>query len=145
MNSPSNHIKLGARDLEDQALDLRRVGWSYKMIAAHLDKSISAVGRAVRRALKRLNEKIMESAAEVRRIELERYDEYLYRLQPGIERGCPRAITTALAVSKRRAELLGLDIPVKQSIQVDSTAQLDDEQMKDALKARGLLNENTPL
>lgn len=130
MQSPSNRVKLSARDKEVAALDLRRKGYSYRQIAMELKCHEDTVYDAVKRALKHLNETIMESAAELRRLELERYDAWLKALEPACEAGDTKAIGTAIRVSERRASLLGLDAPKQTMFELKApkdTAQLAQE------------------
>ncbi len=93
---------------------MRKKGYTYERIAFELGCNHGTAWRYVQQALKRLMAEINESAAEVRRLELERLDTYLEKLAPGIENGDVKAITTALRVGERRSRLLGLDLQPRQ-------------------------------
>lgn len=127
MDSPSNARRLSARDKEIAALNLRRKGYSYRQIAAELGCHEDTIYHSVKRALAKLCAEIKESAEEVRRLEIERYDGFLKALQPAIEDGDVKAISTALRISEARRKLLGLDIPVKHEVEIKS--QLPEDQL----------------
>jgi len=55
----------------------------------------------------------IETAEEIRRLELERLDAMLFAIGPEVRKGSYGAIDRALKIMERRARLLGLDAPVK--------------------------------
>lgn len=109
-----------ALEKQRQALELRKSGIGYRQIAEQLGyKSPSSAHEAVETALKRT---IQEPAAEVRRLELERLDSLLIAMWPQAistegEAADPRAVDRVLKIMARRAAYLGLDAPVKFSIE----------------------------
>ena len=101
---------------EAQALSLRRRGMPYNDIATYMGLSgPGAAYRIVQRGLCRL---IQEPADDVRAMELDRLDTFLFRLSGRIELGDTKAIDTALKVMDRRAKLMGLDAPTKVQAEV---------------------------
>lgn len=111
-----------------QALAMRKSGASYEEISRSLTKKLGysistpTAWRRVQSALKAIVKLSAKDAEKVKVLELARYDFYLRNLDPGIRMGDPRAINTALGISKRRAELLGLDAP--EVVKIDIPALL---------------------
>jgi len=99
------------REREAKALELRIAGATYKQIGEALGISESGAWKAVMRALKRLNERIEEGALELRRLETERIDRALLAIWPRVRGGDLGAIDRFVKLSRRRAELWGLDAP----------------------------------
>lgn len=110
-DSKASRRKVTARERELRALELRKAGLTYLQIAQQLGITEQGAHKAVMRTLKRLNERIMEQAAEVRRLELERLDAMLLSLWPQARKGNLGAIDRVLRIMQRRADLLGLDAP----------------------------------
>lgn len=128
--------EVAARDAE--ACHLRAQSFSYTEIGDRLGISKTAAYEAVQRALA---ETVQEPAAELRQLELLRLDELARRTRGVMEathyvvdkgtvvlwEGAPlvddgpvlAAVDRLLKVQERRARLLGLDIPVKQQVQLD--------------------------
>jgi hypothetical protein len=77
----------------------------------------------------RLNNERSEVAAEVRRIDLERLDALLDGVWAPAQAGDEKAIASVLAIMARRAKLLGLDAPVKQSVTVSAMSELSDDEL----------------
>jgi len=102
-----------AREREKEALRLRITGKSQGEIAAELGVSDVAVCKMLKRVLERTRQITDETADDLRTLELSRLDRWLDRLQAQVELGDVKAIEVAIKVSKRRAELLGLDAPKK--------------------------------
>jgi hypothetical protein len=107
---------LGAAEKQLKALELRRKGHTYDAIATALGYA-NAMGawHAVKAALKK---GFVEAAEEFKQLELEKLDDIERRLWPLILRrqgGQPapdyKALDRFLAISRRRAALLGLDAP----------------------------------
>lgn len=107
------------------ALELRKKGYTYAQIALELNCHEETVYQAVKRAMQRLIAERDELAGEVRRLEIERYDAFLLKLQPAIEVGDVKAIATALRISECRRKLLGLDVPTKQVVEVTGNTEQD--------------------
>jgi len=99
------------REREEEALKFRLSGLTYRLIAAEMGISESGAYKAVIRALRRLNERILEQASEVRRMELERLDKMLRGLWFSALKGHQGAIDRVLRIMQRRAMYLGLDAP----------------------------------
>jgi hypothetical protein len=116
--SKTSLANLAAYERQEQALELRKAGKSFPEIARLTGYSLTGVQKAVRTALKRCGK---PAADEVRRMELERLDRLWENLwgEDGRmtkvlkEEDLARRTATALLISKRRADLLGLDAPVK--------------------------------
>ncbi|MBP6096147.1 MAG: hypothetical protein KA451_08275 [Methyloversatilis sp.] len=96
---------------EEQALDLRRSGASYREIAKALDMSLGNAHRLVKRALNRNLAKCEEIAVEIRTLELDRLDALQTFLWEKAKKGNATAIDRILKIMERRARLLGLDAP----------------------------------
>lgn len=97
----------------DTALSLRKGGFSYAQIAAHLGISRSGAYQTVQAALEEIREHYRETAVEVVALELERLDEMTRALESKVGYGDATSIAAALRVMERRAKLLGLDAPTK--------------------------------
>lgn len=114
-------------------LELRRKGWTYDAIAAHSKVTKSTVHEAVSGYLRAT---VHEPAAELRQLELQRFDGLLREVMDRIEQpnGRPqfvtckcgesvetgsvmddklKAVEVALKVGDQRAKLLGLNAPTK--------------------------------
>lgn len=110
--SKTSPRKARGREREIRALDLRISGMNYRNIAQQLDISESGAYKAVIRALKRLNEQIMERADEVRRMELDRLDKMLRGLWPAALKGNQGAVDRVVKIMDRRARYIpGLNTP----------------------------------
>lgn len=100
-----------ARLREQQALELRRWGATFRQIGETLGISEQAVERAVDRALRRMDLDSEPARLAVRKLEVDRLDRYLLALATKIKGGDTTAIDRALRIQERRATLLGLDAP----------------------------------
>lgn len=135
-------IETAERDAE--AARLRARGMSYRQIGAELGMHHSSVADAVQRALR---DTVAEPAEDVRRLELDRLDHMYQQVLAVLERkhitvsngkviqvpdpetgeiapledDAPvlQAVDRLLRISESRRKLLGLDIPVKQQVEVD--------------------------
>lgn len=102
------------REREEEALKWRLSGLTYRLIAAEMGISESGAYKAVIRALGRLNERILEQAEEVRRMELERLDKMLRGLWPAALTGHQGAIDRVIKIMDRRARYIsGLNAPAQ--------------------------------
>lgn len=108
-----------------KALELRRNGLSFRAIAEALGISKTQAHRLVIEALTEVREDNKKAADLLRELELERLDNYLAQLAPGIAKGDCAAIKTALSISERRAKLLGIDAP--QRVEHSGALALDTE------------------
>lgn len=110
-------------DRETQAIALRKGGANFKQIGEAMGFTEQRAHALVTRVLKRMNEKLAETADEVRRMETERLDAMLLTwwtraiggkttagkiIAPDI-----RAGDMVLRIMARRAKLWGLDAPEK--------------------------------
>lgn len=102
-----------------EALELRKLGASYRTIGERLGVSTAQAFEDVRRELAKLAKQASEIAGEVRAIELERLDDMLRAIAPQLRQGNLGAIDRALRIQERRSKLLGLDAPERQVLQVE--------------------------
>ena len=103
--------RLEAIERQRQALEMRKAGHSYPAIATALEyASTSGALKAVTSALTRT---LQEPADEVRQLELTRLDAMLAAIWGRVEDGELPAFDRAQDIMKRRAALLGLDMPTK--------------------------------
>jgi hypothetical protein len=132
-----------------QAVELRRRNLTYRQIAAQMGwKSQKTAYEAVHRGLA---DAIQEPADEVRRLELERLDEYARHalrvlatphlvVSQGIvvvhpvseepltdDQPVLQALDRLIKISERRSRLLGLDAPVKTRVEVITEDAVDAE------------------
>lgn len=116
----ARHLRFVER--QQTALELRKQGFTYKEIAKHLEVSVEGARKAVKKAISNLEDRISESAAEVRRLELERLDRMLIRVwQQAVppDVNMPpnlKAIEQVLKIMDRRSRYLGLDAAQKHEI-----------------------------
>jgi len=97
---------LASHDRQLKALELRKAGASYAMIAEQLGyRSPSGAHKAVAAALKAT---LKEPAEAVRELEVLRLDAALLAIWRRVQSGDEKAIDRLLAIMKRRADLLGL-------------------------------------
>ena len=108
---------VNAHERTIQALELRKAGFTYSVIAEKLGYTGKAAAwDAVNRALKQLKR---EPAEGVLALELERLDALYKSMYPQALKGNLGAVDRCLKISERRARLLGLDAPVKSDISGD--------------------------
>ena len=111
--------KLTAAQRRHQALQRRIGGWTFQAIGDELGITRQAAHGLVVTALKDLNEKTMESASELQRLELERLDVMNSAIWGAVLKGDVGAIDRAIRIQARRAALMGLDSPSKHEIKTD--------------------------
>ena len=105
MRSLTRQVRAHERHL--QALELRKAGVTYEVIAGQLGyATASGARKAVVSALKAT---LREPAAELRELELARLDAMLLPLWRPVQAGDEKAVDRALRIMERRARLLGLD------------------------------------
>lgn len=95
------------------ALELRKSGYSYRRIAAHLSISPQLAWMDVNSELKRLAEISLDTAAELRAMELERLDMGIKGVMPFIEAGSAPHAMALVKLIETKAKLLGLYEPTK--------------------------------
>ena len=115
-NAPTTKKRLTAAERREQALQRRIGGWTFQRIGDELGITRQSAHNLVITALKDLNEKVMESAAELQRLELERLDTMNNAIWGAVLSGDVGAIDRAIRIQARRAALLGLDAPKKTDI-----------------------------
>lgn len=122
MKSKTGAAAVTTAQSEEQALDLRRTGASYREIAKVLNMSLGNAHRLVKRALNRNLAKCEEIAVEIRTLELDRLDALQTYLWGKAKRGNATAIDRILKIMERRARLLGLDKPERVALGGDPEA-----------------------
>ena len=106
--------RLNAAERQRQALELRKAGATYEVIAQKLGyRGPSSAYGAIKSAL---HKTLQPPADEVRALEIERLDALLLALWPQARQGNHGAIDRVLKVMERRARLLGLDAPTRTDI-----------------------------
>ena len=116
---PGSEIQGSRRtEMEKQALELRRDGKGYDQIAEILKVELSTAAVLVRAPLRRLRKDVGELAYEVRALDLQRLDGLWSKFFPlARDDGSIPAGQMCLAILKRRAEMLGLDVPPRLHIE----------------------------
>ena len=125
--------RLDDRERIAQVWEMRLKGYTHERIAKEMLERFDASmlpnnydGKAVRKdcmvALDEVQNELRESAIEMANIESQRFDKLLEAIWPAAESGDPRAIETALNISRERRKLFGLDNPEK--LQIDWRIQL---------------------
>jgi len=94
-----------------QALDMRKLGFSYRKIADRLGIDHQTAWRDVNAALKHLISLGDDSADELRQLELERLDKIIEGMSNWVDAGAYNQANTIIKAIDRRAKLLGLDKP----------------------------------
>lgn len=117
--------KYAARRVE--ALSLRLAGLTYEQIGDRLDISTEGARDLVGRTLRQAENRAVE---ELRQLETARLDRAQAAIWTKVLDGDYRAIDTFLRISRRRADLLGLDSPkeinVKMGIREEMTKALNE-------------------
>jgi hypothetical protein len=110
--NPLSDVNIEAIDKAGKALELRKAGLSYGLIAKELGYAdASGAHRAVERGLRLLVPK--ELVEEMRAIELERLDNLWRPMYTKALQGDRLAVDRCLAIMERRSRFLGLDAPLK--------------------------------
>ena len=110
--SKTSKRRVNARQREAAALELRRLGASYRKIAADLGyRSVASAYDAVARAFARLLP--VEDVEAARQVELDRLDLATHRIMSKVSRGELAAIDRLIKLSEQRAKLAGLYAPTK--------------------------------
>jgi hypothetical protein len=104
---------------EAQVLKLRRVGFTFDLIAKELGYShASGAQKAYVNACKRI---VRSDVEEIRKEEQDRLDIAQTAIWQGVLRGDVPSVSALIRIMERRARLLGLDMPTKQQIEVTNT------------------------
>jgi hypothetical protein len=109
--SKNSKPKTKAIKHEQDALELRILGYSYRKIGKALGISDAGAYKAVNRAIAKQELEITESAKEVVRLALERIDELLPSAIDRAKGGNDKAISSVVRLLERQAKYLGLDEP----------------------------------
>lgn len=112
------------------AVALRRLGCSYQEIGEKLGITRQAAYKTVAASLMQLEDEIVEDARALRRLELERLDQWLVLVAQEIRNGrVLKAIQCGLRIMERRARLLGLDArePIEVHVTQDNLAEFERE------------------
>lgn len=111
-----------------QALDLRKAGYSYRAIGDRLNVTHVQAFRDVKCELDRLSEISLNSASDLRQMELERLDKAIKGLMPFVEAGSAIHVSSLVKVIGERAKLLGLYAPEKVENQVTVVNELSESE-----------------
>jgi hypothetical protein len=109
----SDKVKIAAAERRLKVLELRRGGGSCRAISKQLGISAMQVSRDLGHGLSELLKLEVGGTAERRALELDRLDGLWLSNWPTAMTGDIPAGQLILKISQRRAELLGLDAPVK--------------------------------
>ena len=107
---------LVAHERASKAVDLRKAGANYEAIGKVLGVSAQAAHKMVKKYLEKVEAHTIESAAEAKRLELERLDAMLMAIWPKVKAGDIRAVGEARARGAERRKVLGLDAPEKSEV-----------------------------
>lgn len=108
------------------ALELRKSGFSYRAIAERCHVTHMQAYRDVQGELKRLDGIGLQSAGELRTMELERLDMAIRGLMPFVEAGSAIHVTALVKVIAERSKLLGLYAPEQVEEKVTVFNELSD-------------------
>lgn len=113
---------------EAEVLKLRRGGLTFDMIAERVGyKDPSGAHAAYVRACKRI---IASDVEELRKVEADRLDMAQAALWSKVLQGDVPAVNSFLRIMERRAKLFGLDMPIRQQVEVttfEGGSELDRE------------------
>lgn len=111
MTSSKPLRRVQAKERQRQALELRKAGATYQVIADKLQyKSASGAQKAVKSALDALGN---DAAEDLRVVEGERLNQMLLSIWQRVQQGDLKAIDRALRIGERIAKLNGLDAPTR--------------------------------
>lgn len=113
-NATSSRALIALRR-QQQAVELRRAGRSYREIAHQVGIGVASAHRLVAAAISKARVTVQDEVIEMRALELSRLDGLLSSVWPAARQGNLGAIDRVLKIMERRAKLLGLDAPVKMS------------------------------
>jgi hypothetical protein len=130
------------REQVQKALDLRKNGASYQLIASRLAISKSTAHALVLSGLQELNKDLLETADEVRRLTLERLDAATVKVMGKIGKGDMNAVSKLVLIEERRSKLLGLDAPTKlaqttpegEAVEPYDFSKLTDSELKEMIR-----------
>lgn len=93
-----------------ECYELRLTGMAFRQIATATGLSVGTVHARIEAEIA---ERVLPLADAVRKMEVDRLDLWLSKLEAEMDKDPVRAIPVAVRVSERRAKLLGLDAPEK--------------------------------
>jgi len=109
-----NNKSIEVREKDRQALELRKAGASYEVIAKQLGYADSSGAyKSIQRSMKSI---IAEPTDELRTVEYERLNQMLLILWERVQQGELGAIDRALSIMDRISKMYGLDSPRKSEI-----------------------------
>lgn len=141
--SATSGRRIEAREHEQRAVALRKAHATYRQIGTELGISHVSAYRAVKRALAEIESETAESAAELKRLELERLDAMGLAIWERVRAGEVEAIDRALKVSAARRSLLGLDAPSKTAFTEPDGRPLDQRPFEVVLVKPGVASDPT--
>ena len=115
-NSPGMPKMVRGAERRKQAVVLRIAGATYQQIGDRIGVNKQRAYQLVKQALGETKRLTAESAEELKGIELERLDALCTAMWPDAMKGDEQKVDRVLRIMKRRAELLGLDAPIRQEI-----------------------------
>jgi|TARA_Y100000310_G_C20604656_1_gene774876 hypothetical protein len=141
----SRRQTLKVRERQQQAVELRKAGATTKQIANQLGyASPAGAYKAIMRELEATANAQSEGTEAVRQLEIQRLDQMLFPIWQQVISGDVQAITTALRIQERRANLLGLDAPK----QIEARVRVDviswNQAIRDFLDLYKELHGNSP-
>jgi hypothetical protein len=143
----SKKSKINVQSRRSRVMHLRKTGATLETIAALIRIEFELPNYDRRRCfedidavLLELNAECSHDTEEYRRQQLERLDDWLFRLQPKIQQGDPKAIATAVKISDHQCKLLGLDAPIQLMVQKEAEAQIEEELRSFLAMVQGLLS-----
>lgn len=114
-----NTKSIEVREKDRQALELRKAGASYEVIAKQLGYADSSGAyKSVQRSMKTI---IAEPTDELRQVEYERLNQILLILWERVQQGELGAIDRALSVMDRISKMYGLEAPKQTEIKQQIT------------------------
>jgi hypothetical protein len=119
---PAEKAKILER--QNDAIELRKSGFTYREIARRLDIDVAQAYRDVQNELNVLRTEVAHNAEELRQLELERIDKITRAMDSWVEAGNTQAAIATLKASERRAKLLGLDKPTEIKVDIQLFLQL---------------------
>lgn len=109
-----NKKSIEVREKDRQALELRKAGASYEVIAKQLGYADSSGAyKSVKRSMQSI---IAEPTEELRSVEYERLNQMLLILWERVQQGELGAIDRALSIMDRISKMYGLDSPRKTEV-----------------------------
>jgi len=115
--------RIKSTERQRQALELRKAGATYEMIAEKLGfRGPSGAYEAIKAALEKT---LRPPADELRQLESERLDALLLAVYPQARQGNLGAVDRVLRIMERRARLLGLDAPATMNITGNETLTVE--------------------